>query len=104
MDFYISNRMYLLLQVSGSRLATEGIQRSTVREVQYFLVHGCAITRNFKWRSNQPIISIYFRQIPFFYFVLRNDAVDVVYGTKAGVESLDIPYMAHVEPPSRWGE
>ncbi len=41
---------------------------------------------------------------PFFYFVLRNDAVDVVYGTKEGFESLDMPYMAHIEPPSRWGE
>ncbi len=41
---------------------------------------------------------------PFFYFVLRNDAVDVVYGTKDGIESLGIPYMAHIEPPSRWGE
>ena len=41
---------------------------------------------------------------PFFYFVLRNDAVDVVYGTQAGVESLGMPYMAHIEPPSRWGE
>ena len=41
---------------------------------------------------------------PFFYFVVRNDAVDVVYGTKEGVESLDIPYMAHIVPPSRWGE
>lgn len=41
---------------------------------------------------------------PFFYFVLRNDAVDVVYGTRAGIESLGIPYMAHIEPPSRWGE
>ena len=41
---------------------------------------------------------------PFFYFVLRNDAVDVVYGTKDGIESLDVPYMAHIEPPSRWGE
>ena len=40
----------------------------------------------------------------FFYFVLRNDAIDVVYGTKAGVERLGIPYMAHIEPPSRWGE
>ncbi len=43
-------------------------------------------------------------QGPFFYFVLRNDAVDVVYGTQAGVESLGMPYMAHIEPPSRWGE
>jgi hypothetical protein len=41
---------------------------------------------------------------PFFYFVVRNDAIDVMYGTKAGVESLGIPYMAHIEPPSRWGE
>ena len=40
---------------------------------------------------------------PFFYFVVRGDAVDVVYGTQQGVESLDIPYMAHIEPPSRWG-
>ena len=41
---------------------------------------------------------------PFFYFVLRNDAIDVVYGTRQGIESLGIPYMAHIEPPSRWGE
>jgi len=40
---------------------------------------------------------------PFFYFVVRNDAVDVVYGTKDGIESLGIPYMAHILPPSRWG-
>jgi len=39
-----------------------------------------------------------------FYFVLRNDAVDVVYGTTAGFEQLGVPYMAHIEPPSRWGE
>lgn len=41
---------------------------------------------------------------PFFYFVLRNDAVDVFYGTQDGFEALGIPYMAHIEPPSRWGE
>jgi hypothetical protein len=39
-----------------------------------------------------------------FYFVLRNDAVDVVYGTQSGFELLDVPYMAHIAPPSRWGE
>jgi hypothetical protein len=39
-----------------------------------------------------------------FYFVLRSDAVDVVYGTQAGFELLGVPYMAHIEPPSRWGE
>lgn len=40
---------------------------------------------------------------PFFYFVVRNDAVDVCYGTKAGMEALGVPYMAHIEPPSPWG-
>lgn len=41
---------------------------------------------------------------PLFYFVLRSDVVDVVYGTVQGVESLGLPYLAHIEPPSRWGE
>lgn len=41
---------------------------------------------------------------PLFYFVVRGDALDVVYGTQAGVESLGLPYMAHIVPPSRWGE
>ena len=39
-----------------------------------------------------------------FYFVLRSDAVDVVYGTQSGFEQLGVPYMAHIPPPSRWGE
>jgi hypothetical protein len=38
-----------------------------------------------------------------FYFALRSDAVDVVYGTEAGFEKLGVPYMAHIAPPSRWG-
>jgi hypothetical protein len=41
---------------------------------------------------------------PLFYFALRNDALDVVYGTVKGIESLGLPYMAHIQPPSRWGE
>src|SRR5947209_5584220 len=36
------------------------------------------------------------------YFVLRSDAVDVVYGTVEGYESLGIPYLAHIEPDKRW--
>lgn len=40
---------------------------------------------------------------PFFYFVIRNDAVDVTYATHEGFEKLGIPYMAHIEPPSAWG-
>ncbi|HZD53494.1 MAG TPA: gluconate 2-dehydrogenase subunit 3 family protein, partial [Woeseiaceae bacterium] len=40
---------------------------------------------------------------PFFYFVLRNDALDVTYGTTKGFEDLGIPYRAHIPPPSPWG-
>ncbi|MEM7276671.1 MAG: gluconate 2-dehydrogenase subunit 3 family protein [Pseudomonadota bacterium] len=40
---------------------------------------------------------------PFFFFVLRSDAVDVSYGTRDGFDKLGVPYMAHIEPPSDWG-
>ena len=39
---------------------------------------------------------------PFFYFVLRADAVDVVYGTPEGFARLGVPYMQHIMPPSNW--
>jgi hypothetical protein len=39
---------------------------------------------------------------PFVYFIMRSDAVDVVYGTMAGYEGLGIPYMAHIAPTKRW--
>jgi hypothetical protein len=39
---------------------------------------------------------------PQVYFVLRSDAVDVVYGTMEGYESLGLPYLAHIEPEKRW--
>jgi hypothetical protein len=38
----------------------------------------------------------------FVYFVLRSDAVDVVYGTMDGYESLGVPYMPHIAPDKRW--
>ncbi|TQV72726.1 gluconate 2-dehydrogenase subunit 3 family protein [Exilibacterium tricleocarpae] len=37
-----------------------------------------------------------------FYFVVRADAADVVYGTPAGFERLDIPYMPHIAPSRPW--
>jgi Gluconate 2-dehydrogenase subunit 3 len=40
---------------------------------------------------------------PLFFFVMRNDAVDVTYGTTAGFETLAIPYMAHIAPLTPWG-
>jgi gluconate 2-dehydrogenase subunit 3-like protein len=38
----------------------------------------------------------------FVYFLLRMDAVDVVYGTMEGYESLGVPYMPHIAPEKRW--
>ena len=38
----------------------------------------------------------------FVYMLLRSDAVDVVYGTVEGYESLGIPYMPHIAPEKRW--
>jgi len=38
----------------------------------------------------------------FVYFVLRSDAVDVVYGTVEGYEALGIPYQPHIAPLKRW--
>lgn len=37
-----------------------------------------------------------------FYMCLRSDAVDVVYGTPKGFETLNIPYMQHIMPPEGW--
>lgn len=39
---------------------------------------------------------------PFFYFVVRNDATDVVYGTVDGFAKLGVPYMPHILPEKRW--
>ena len=38
----------------------------------------------------------------FVYFLLRSDAVDVVYGTVEGYKELGIPYMPHIAPEKRW--
>jgi gluconate 2-dehydrogenase subunit 3-like protein len=38
----------------------------------------------------------------FFFFVLRSDACDVVYGTTAGIAHIDMPHMAHIEPREPW--
>lgn len=39
---------------------------------------------------------------PLFYFAVRSDAVDVVYGTMAGFDALGIPYLAHIPPEQPW--
>jgi hypothetical protein len=37
-----------------------------------------------------------------FYLCVRSDAVDVVYGTMEGFANLNVPYMAHIKPPTKW--
>lgn len=37
-----------------------------------------------------------------FYLTVKNDAIDVVYGTVAAYDRLNIPYMPHILPPSIW--
>ena len=39
---------------------------------------------------------------PFFYFISRSDAVDVVYGTIKGFRKLKVPYRPHIRPPTPW--
>jgi hypothetical protein len=43
------------------------------------------------WSSSIPA--------PIFYFAVRSDAVDVVYGTIEGFQQLGVPYMPHILPP-----
>jgi Gluconate 2-dehydrogenase subunit 3 len=38
----------------------------------------------------------------FVYTVLRNDAIDVVYGTMEGYAALGVPYMPHIAPTKKW--
>jgi hypothetical protein len=37
-----------------------------------------------------------------FYFAVRSDAVDLVYGTREGFKRLGIEYLAHIEPETDW--
>lgn len=39
---------------------------------------------------------------PFFFFVLRSDACDVVYGTEKGFADINMPYRAHIKPERPW--
>ncbi len=39
---------------------------------------------------------------PLVYHALRNDAVDVVYGTVEGFKKLGVPYAEHILPPEGW--
>lgn len=57
------------------------------------VIDAAAADKTVAWESPSP---------SFFFFVSRADAVDVAYGTEAGFRNLNVPYMAHIRPPSRW--
>ena len=39
---------------------------------------------------------------PLFYLAVRGDAADLVYGTVEAFDRLNVPYMAHIDPPAAW--
>lgn len=39
---------------------------------------------------------------PLFYLAVRSDAADLVYGTRAAFERMNVPYMPHIDPPGDW--
>ena len=39
---------------------------------------------------------------PLFYLAVRSDAADLVYGTRAAFARMQVPYMAHIDPPGDW--
>lgn len=39
---------------------------------------------------------------PLFLFVVRLDAVDIAYGTRAGFARLGVEYLPHIEPETDW--
>ncbi len=86
------------------RAAISGVDKaSTARSGKRFAALSAAEQRDFIDQLRQNKIDGW--QGPptgLVYFVLRSDAVDVVYGTMEGYESLGVPYLAHIAPDKRW--
>ena len=86
--------------------------RSALAEVNRYseMVYGNSITRLSQADAVTLIESLRDGNVPgwngppppLVYHALRNDAVDVVYGTMEGFADLGIPYLAHIEPPRAW--
>jgi hypothetical protein len=39
---------------------------------------------------------------PLLYLAVRSDAADLVYGTRDAFDRMNVPYLAHIDPPSQW--
>ena len=57
------------------------------------IVEAAAQSKTQAWSTPNPFL---------FYLASRSDAVDVVYGTEQGFESLGYPYQAHISPTKPW--
>lgn len=63
------------------------------RDEQVQIVDVAAQSKTQAWSTPDPFL---------FYLASRSDAVDVVYGTEQGFESLGYPYQAHILPTKPW--
>jgi len=52
--------------------------------------------------ANDRIVTWKGAPASFFFFVLRSDAADLVYGTEEGFAKIGVPYAAHIAPKSSW--
>ena len=86
------------------RAALAGIERASEGSFgRKYADLGAADQRDFVTRLRQVKLENW--QGPsqsFVYGTLRNDAIDVVYGTVEGFAQLNVPYMAHILPERSW--
>ena len=66
---------------------------SLAHDEQLKIVDAAVRSKTQAWSTPDPFL---------FYLISRSDAVDVVYGTEQGFQTLDFPYQAHIEPPTPW--
>jgi hypothetical protein len=86
------------------RAALAGIERASRAQSEHrFADLSADVQHDFVDRLRQgKIASWQGPPQPVVYATLRNDAVDVVYGTVEGFARLGVPYMAHIVPERRW--
>jgi hypothetical protein len=86
------------------RSALAGIERASEGNFgRKYVDLGAAEQRDFVTRLRQGKLENW--QGPsqsFVYGTLRNDAIDVVYGTVEGFAQLNVPYMPHILPERSW--
>ena len=90
-NFYVAG----LTALEAASQSKHGVTFAKLNDTSAEAMVQALFTGEIAWQAGGP-------PPPLFYFVLRGDAVDVVYGTMEGFEKLDVPYLAHIEPAKRW--